>query len=136
MGTPAARMSAGFAVVSAQGVVELWRAAAADAATAQVILARASIRAGAHAAALPVLEVADQLADAVWFAGHVHAEDPGLPGVDRQQGGEHAQGRRLPRAVGTEDAEDLALAYMKADSVDRAKPAEGLDQVGGVNGLL
>jgi pimeloyl-ACP methyl ester carboxylesterase len=58
MGTPAARMSAGSAVVSAQGVVELWRAAAADAATAQVILARASSRAGAHAAALPVLEVA------------------------------------------------------------------------------
>ncbi len=59
------------------------------------------------------------LADAVWFAGNVHAEDPGLPGIDRQQGGEHPQGRRLPRAIGAEDAEDLALAYMKVDSVDR-----------------
>jgi hypothetical protein len=70
----------------------------------------------------------------VWFAGNVHAEDAGLPGVDRQQGGEHPQGRRLPRAVRAEDAEDLALAYMKVDSVDRTEPAEGLDQAGGVNG--
>ncbi|HEY3868086.1 MAG TPA: BTAD domain-containing putative transcriptional regulator, partial [Actinocrinis sp.] len=39
-------------------LAEVRRAAAADAATARVILARASSRAGAHAAALPVLEVA------------------------------------------------------------------------------
>jgi predicted ATPase len=45
-----------------------------------------------------------------------------------------ALGRRLPRAVRAEDAEDLALAYMKVDSVDRTEPAEGLDQAGGVNG--
>ena len=39
-------------------LAEVRRAAAADAATARVILARVSSRAGAHAAALPVLEVA------------------------------------------------------------------------------
>jgi predicted ATPase/DNA-binding SARP family transcriptional activator len=39
-------------------LAEVRRAAAADAANARVILARASSRAGAHAAALPVLEVA------------------------------------------------------------------------------
>jgi predicted ATPase/DNA-binding SARP family transcriptional activator len=39
-------------------LAEVRRAAAADAATARVILARASSRAGAHAAALPVLELA------------------------------------------------------------------------------
>jgi predicted ATPase/DNA-binding SARP family transcriptional activator len=39
-------------------LAEVRRAAAADAATARVILARASSRAGAHAAALPVLEAA------------------------------------------------------------------------------
>jgi predicted ATPase/DNA-binding SARP family transcriptional activator len=39
-------------------LAEVRRAAAADAAAARVILARASSRAGAHAAALPVLEVA------------------------------------------------------------------------------
>jgi predicted ATPase/DNA-binding SARP family transcriptional activator len=39
-------------------LAEVRRAAAADAAIARVILARASSRAGAHAAALPVLEVA------------------------------------------------------------------------------
>ena len=77
---------------------------------------------------------ADQLTDAVRFAGHVHAEYPGLPVVDGQQGGEHPQGRRLPRAIGAEDAEDLALAYLKVDSVDRTELAEGLDQAGGVNG--
>ena len=76
----------------------------------------------------------DQLADAVRFAGHVHAEDPGLPGIDREQGGQHAQGRCLPCAVGAEDGEDLALADMKVDSVDCPELAEGLDQAGGVNG--
>jgi hypothetical protein len=70
----------------------------------------------------------------VWFAGNVHTEDPGLPGIDRQQGGEHPHGCRLPRAAGAQDTEDLALAYMKVDSVDRTEPAEGLDQAGGVNG--
>ncbi len=39
-------------------LAEVRRAAAADAATARVVLARASSRAGAHAAALPVLEAA------------------------------------------------------------------------------
>jgi predicted ATPase len=41
-------------------LAEVRRAAAADAATARVILARASSRAGAHAAALPVLEAAHE----------------------------------------------------------------------------
>jgi ABC-type multidrug transport system ATPase subunit len=31
---------------------------------------------------------------------NVHAEHPGLPGVDRQPGGEPSQSRRLPRAIG------------------------------------
>jgi hypothetical protein len=77
---------------------------------------------------------ADQLADAVRFADSVHAEYPGLPGIDRQQSGEHLQGSRLPRVIRAEDAEDLALLYVKVDSVDRTEPAEGLDQAGGVNG--
>jgi hypothetical protein len=77
---------------------------------------------------------ADQLADAVRFAGNVHTEDPGLPRIDRQQGGEHPQGRRLSRTIGAEDAEDLALANMKVDSVDGTELTEGLDQAGGVNG--
>jgi len=75
----------------------------------------------------------DQLADAVRFTGNVNAEHPGLAGVDRQQRGEHPQGGRLPCPVRAEHAEDLALAYLKVDAVDRAKPTKLLDQAGCVN---
>jgi Bacterial transcriptional activator domain/AAA domain len=63
-GPKSVRNGAGYQLGAAPGEVdsarlaELVRAAAADAATARVILARASSRAGAHAAALPVLAAA------------------------------------------------------------------------------
>ena len=48
------------------------------------------------------------LADAVRIPGDVHAEHPGLTGVDRQQRRQH-------------------LAYVKVDSVDRTQLAKAFD---------
>jgi hypothetical protein len=76
---------------------------------------------------------ADQLADAVRLPGDVHPEDPGLPGVDGEQRGEHAQRGGLAGPVRTEHAEDLPLAHLEVDPVDRAEPAEILHQAGRVN---
>src|ERR1700684_2513121 len=95
------------------------------------------------------MRFARSLAQLLAATAAVPAASAAVPGVAReavepprqQRGGNGAAikemsipGFRLPRAIGAEDAEDLALAYMKVDSVDRTEPAEGLDQAGRVNG--
>src|SRR4051794_19152432 len=73
------------------------------------------------------------------LAGHVDAEDLGVARVDGEQRGEHPQHRGLAGTVGTEDAEDLALAHLEVDAVDGPQVAEGLHQAacldGGCNDL-
>jgi hypothetical protein len=69
----------------------------------------------------------------VRFPGDVNAEHPRLPRVDRQQRREHLQHGGFSCPVGAEHAEDLPLAHVQVNAVDRAERAELLNQAGGVN---
>ena len=52
----------------------------------------------------------------------VEAGDAGRAGGRRQQGGQHVDGRGLARAVGAEEAVDLAGRDRQVDPVDGARP--------------
>ena len=67
--------------------------------------------------------------------GHdVVPEHPGAAGVGAQQRREHADRGGLAGAVGAEHAVDRAGAHGQIDTVDGARPAEGLDETGGLDG--
>src|SRR5919198_6736548 len=59
---------------------------------------------------------------------HVVAEDPRRSAVRQQQGGEHANERRLPRAVLAEDRDALAALHDERDAFERRYPASALAQ--------
>ena len=75
---------------------------------------------------------ADPAPDLVRLAGHVHAGDARAPGRDRQQRGEHADGRRLAGAVRAEEPEDPARVDAQVHAAHRldvpVAAAEVLDQ--------
>ena len=58
----------------------------------------------------------------------VVAEHPRRSGVGTQQGGEHADGRRLAGTVRAEHAVDGARLHGEVDAVDRRRGAEPLDE--------
>src|SRR5262249_29215849 len=73
---------------------------------------------------------ADALADAARHSPDVEAADPGRPRGGPQEGDEDANRGRLARAVGAQEAEDLAPFHGERDSVERGLSARvGLDQV-------
>ena len=59
---------------------------------------------------------------------HVDAEHAGGSPVGLEQGGEHPHGRGLARAVGPEQAEDLAFGHLERDPFHRLDIAEALHQ--------
>jgi len=65
---------------------------------------------------------------------HVVAGDDGLPFGGRDVAGEHAGRRALARAVGAEEAEDLAAGDAEADVIDRHAVAEATRQAVGHQG--
>ena len=73
----------------------------------------------------PVLlsDVADAVAYARGIGCHVEARDRRGSRGRRQEAGEHAQRRRLARAVGAEERDELALCNVKVD------PAHRLDRL-------
>jgi predicted ATPase/DNA-binding SARP family transcriptional activator len=101
-------------------LVEVRRAATADAATAQVILARASSRTGAHAAALPVLEAAHAqsphdeplLADLLRSEAAVSGPASALERFERYR-------RDLREQLGTDPGELLQRTHRSLLALDR-----------------
>ncbi len=73
--------------------------------------------------------VADVLADFLGLRSHVEPVDGRLPRGGRQQAAEHADGSGLARAVGSEEAENLALGHLERDVVHGHEGAESLHQV-------
>jgi hypothetical protein len=55
-----------------------------------------------------------------------------LPRGRALRAGDHAEQRGLAGAVGTDDAEDLALAQVEVDAVEGAQPAEPLGETAGL----
>ena len=101
-------------------LAEIRRAAAADAATAQVIAARASSRTGAHAAALPVLEAAQAqsphdeplLADLLRSEAAVSGPAVALERFERYR-------RDLRERLGTDPGELLQRTHRSLLALDR-----------------
>ena len=86
----------------------------------QVAAAEAFLRRQSDRNLLLALDMPDRPAGpAQVVADHVH-----LAGTDRQQTAQHAEGRGLARAVGTEQAEHLAAFHGEADVPDRVKVTE------------
>lgn len=52
------------------------------------------------------------------MGNNVHAQDEDLPRLGLELAREHLYGGGLSRAVGTEEAEDLALGHPEADMVN------------------
>jgi len=71
-------------------------------------------------------DVAEQAPDGHAVDGGVVPEHGDHPGGDRQQGGEAADGGGLARAVGSEEAEDLALGDGEVEPVDGPGVPEGV----------
>ena len=66
-------------------------------------------------------------AGSVRVLGHdVDAQHPDGAGAGPRKAGQHADQRRLAGAVGTEQAEELALLDLERDLVDRAQPGLAL----------
>ena len=84
--------------------------------------------------------VADFALDLQALGPDIVAEHRALALVGRQQAAQHADGRRLARAVRAEEADDLALGDRHRDMVDDGLVAEALDQsaetVDGVHGVI
>src|SRR5665213_4316929 len=79
-------------------------------------------------AAARLADVADAASHQASLGEQVGARDHGLTARRREQGREHAQRRRLARAVGAEEAEDLAVAHLEVDAthgLDGASAAGG-----------
>src|SRR5699024_5422383 len=70
----------------------------------------------------------DELPDPMRVASDVHAEDLRLSPADRQQGREHVDRRRLPRAVRSQESDDLPGADVEIDAVNGGEVAEGLHE--------
>jgi hypothetical protein len=68
--------------------------------------------------------------------GGAVAGDADLTGRGLDQPREHFQRRRLPRAVGTDDAEHLALRDRKAAVDDGREPAVGLREAGDLDHVI
>ena len=79
---------------------------------------------------------ADALAQGGGVADGVQARDADRAGVRAQQRGEHADRRRLARAVGAEQAEHRAGLDLEVDAVERADLAERLDEAFDEDGRL
>jgi hypothetical protein len=77
---------------------------------------------------------ADGAAHGVGLVEHIGAGDARRAARRRQQGGEHADQRRLAGAVGAEHAEDFALADGEGDAVDGGEVAEALGEVVDLDG--
>jgi hypothetical protein len=71
---------------------------------------------------------ADQAADRVRLGHHVVPEHAGRTRVRLDQGGQHPDRRRLPGAVGPEDAVDGTGRHGQVDAGDSGRPPVGLDQ--------
>ncbi len=61
-------------------------------------------------------------------ARHIAAEERDAPAGRAQVARDQVEERRLPRAVGTDEAEDLALGYVEADVLHGEDTAEVLPQ--------
>jgi hypothetical protein len=72
---------------------------------------------------------AEALARLVARARGVEAVDLDRPARRPEQGREHLDRRRLPRAVGAEEGEDLAAPDVERDVVDGGELAEAADDV-------
>jgi hypothetical protein len=76
---------------------------------------------------------ADQLPDLVGVAEHVVAADGGLAAVRPEQRGQDAHRGRLAGPVGSEYPQYPALPGHQIHPVQRGRPAEPLDQPGGLD---
>ena len=78
---------------------------------------------------------ADLAADLGLLAFQVPAGDGGPAGGGGERRGEDRHGRRLPRAVGSEQAEQLPFRHVEADAVHRVAPGApvAFDQVSDVD---
>ena len=65
---------------------------------------------------------ADRVADPGALLDHVESGDPGGARGGWEKGGEHVDGGRLPGAVGSEEAIDLAGVDLEVDPVDGPDP--------------
>ena len=66
---------------------------------------------------------------AIGFATMIDAADVDRAARRPENAGDHAQRRRLPGAVGAEEAEQLALRHFEVDAVDRGEAAVPLGEV-------
>src|SRR5438093_2740063 len=80
--------------------------------------------------------VADDGLDPLGLAGDVDPADRGRPLGRREQAAQHADGRGLARAVGAEDAEDLAGGDVERDAVHRREVAEALGEALDLDGRV
>jgi hypothetical protein len=82
----------------------------------------------------PQLDVAGDVGEAAvqcdGVVPGIAAEQPGGPGVGAQQTQQNTDGGGLARAVGAEEAVDLAGLHREVESVQGPGLAEGLDQAG------
>ena len=75
----------------------------------------------------------DRRADLGVLAAEPESGDLGGPRARRDERAEEAQGRRFARAIGSEEAEDLALVHVEIDAVHRGEVAESLGQLLGAD---
>ena len=80
------------------------------------------------------LEVARQVADPPARGEHVGAEHLGAAGGRARQAQQHPHRRALARAVGAEEAEDLAVADLEVEVEDAAPGPVVLRQLLGADG--
>src|SRR5439155_13718954 len=81
-------------------------------------------------------EDADLRADLPVLAAEAEPRDLRATRRRRDERAQQAQRRRLARAVRSEVAEDLALAHLEVDAVDRGERAESLGQLLGAEDRL
>ena len=73
--------------------------------------------------------VANLLPHCFRLLGDVNPRYPCVPGSGKEQAAEYTDGRGFARAVGAQEAEDLATMRPEADAVHRDKVSEALSQV-------
>jgi hypothetical protein len=105
-------------------------AQAVDATEEAQVLAHAEVVVQAEALA----HVADPALHGLGVARDVDAQDVGAAARRRQQTAQHPDRRRLARAVGPEEAEDLAFFDRERNPVHGGKRAEALAQVPELDG--
>src|SRR5262245_36736831 len=72
----------------------------------------------------PLGHVADTPLDALGIASDVEPPDDRCPARRLEQSTQHPDGRRLPRTVGAENAEDLAGLHAEGQAIDRDERPE------------